>query len=480
VQVPSADQPSVSLAGLGWAETLVLVGLLLAAAGESAAIWLHSTPIAVATIAGYGVAFALLAVYRLPLAFVALVLALPLITIETGFGDVQMTLSADKVALAAVVGVWLLRRLAAVRAALARIPGVRWWLAFLAVVVVSGVYNGISVLQVWSLLGQIVYLGVFLLALDMLATRSTRERTMQVAGLTAVVVGVLAVAEGLPLAWSASPGMYFKQGTMSDFYIPGSTIAHANFLGGYLVLLLPSLAAVSLTGNRRWKIGSLVGAVVIGLGLVWTRSVGAWAGLATGTLLAVGLAFKGSLREVGRWGALGALVVLVVGTGVWRVKLQVASGAASFPIRRATYEIGLAALTERPVLGFGASGYGRQSPRIERMLYGDKLGKFHTPGSPLSAHSSFIDIAVERGLVGLVVFAGLLASILAPGLRGSVREGDPTQRLLLLGVLAGLVAFVVQAFTENLFQYSKVAAMFWIMAAALVRLSEAAPERPAA
>ena len=40
--------------------------------------------------------------------------------------------------------------------------------------------------------------------------------------------------------------------------------------------------------------------------------------------------------------------------------------------------------------------------------------------------------------------------------------------------------FVVQAFTENLFQYSKVAAMFWIMAAALVRLSEAAPERPAA
>ena len=458
---------------------LVLVGLLLAAAGESAAIWLRSTPVAVATIAGYGIAFALLAVYRLPLAFVALVLALPLITIETGFGDVRMTLSADKVALAAVVGVWFLRRLAAVRAALPRTPGVRWWLAFLAVVLVSGVYNGMSILQVWSLLGQIVYLGVFLLALDMLATRATRERTLQVAGLTAVVVAVLALVEGLPLAWSASLGMYFKQGTVSDFYIPGSTIAHANFLGGYFVLLLPSLAAMSLTGNRRWQIGSLAGAVVIGLGLVWARSVGARAGLAAGTLLAVGLAFKGSLREVGRWGALVALVVLVVGTGVWRVKLQ-ASGAASFPIRRATYEIGLVAIAERPILGFGASGYARESPRIERMLYGDELGKFHSPGSPLSAHSSFIDIAVERGLVGLVVFAGLLASILAPGLRGSVRQGDPTQRLLLLGVLAGLVAFVVQAFTENLFQYSKVAAMFWIMAAALVRLSEAAPERPAA
>jgi len=51
--------------------------------------------------------------------------------------------------------------------------------------------------------------------------------------------------------------------------------------------------------------------------------------------------------------------------------------------------------------------------------------------------------------------------------------------MLVVGLLAGVVAFAAQAMTENLFSFSKVSTIFWIMAAALVSLGTRADEPPA-
>lgn len=82
-------------------------------------------PLAVATVIWYGLVFGVLAWYSLPLALIGLVVALPLITVEVGLGDVEKTLSTDKVALAVVVAVWLVRRAPAAWSRLIRLPPVR-------------------------------------------------------------------------------------------------------------------------------------------------------------------------------------------------------------------------------------------------------------------------------------------------------------------------------------------------------------------
>ncbi|MBI3628100.1 MAG: O-antigen ligase family protein [Candidatus Rokubacteria bacterium] len=243
-----------------------------------------------------------------------------------------------------------------------------------------------------------------------------------------------------------------------------------NFLAGYLVLVAPILGALAFVAKGKRRAAAIAGALLTAVVLVYSNSVGAWVGLASGISLASLLLPRTAVSPRARVG----LLVTWMGLATVAGGLGIAKFAAewnSISVRVAAHRIGFAAIAERPLLGFGEGGYARESSRLEQRVFGDLLKSYHQSTEGLSAHSSFLQTAVERGLLGLGAFAALLASVLIAGIRGVGRAPDPARRLLLLGLLAGLVSFAVQAFTENLFDYSKVAAIFWIMGAALVHLS---------
>jgi O-antigen ligase len=446
------------------------VALLLTVLGEGAAIRFGSTSLALVTLVWYGCAFLALAWYRLPLALLGLVVALPLITVEIGFGDVEKTASADKVALSAVVLVWLVRRLPTAWC-LGRLPSVRWWGAFLVVVVLSALSNGLTLGQGWGLVKQALYAAVFLMALDIAGnTHAFRRPLLQAAALAGLAVAILTVLEAVGNRLGHPLLLYFKHDTMQDTPVPGGTISHVNFLGGYLLLVLPVLVAVSATAGGRARTFGLGGAAVVALTFLYVGSMGAAMGLLAEALLAVGLAGGGMFpRAAWHLSLCGLVLALVIAAGV--VIPKSLGQSVSLSTRLATYQIGMAAAAERPLLGFGANGYPSQFPRLEQKIFGQERDELHQPGVPLSAHSSFLDVAVERGLLGLAAFVGLLASLLSVGIKAYFRQEDLGTRMLLLGLVAGMTGFIVQAFTENLFSYSKVAAIFWILAAALVSLA---------
>lgn len=466
VDAPGWERPSSAI-------ILALFGaLFLSALGEAVAIHSGSTSMALATVAWYGIAFCAVASYRLLLSLVGLVVALPIITVEVGFGDVEKTLSADKVALAGVMVVWLVRRAPAAWGRLIRLAPVRWWMAFLVVVALSGVSNVLTLGQAWGFFKQLLYAGVFLMAVDILETdRLFLRRLVTVTAITGVLVAIVALAEGISRRMGSPLPLYFKQGTMMDTLVPGGTISHVNFLGGYLLLILPILVAASSTsgsGVRRWLIS---GSVIVALTFPYVGSMGASVGLVVAGLVAAGLTVFGMLPVSFRRLSVCSLVAVIL-IAVAIIVPKSMSQSISLSTRLATYRIGFVALTERPLLGYGANGYPHQFSRLERQIFGHERVELHEAGIPLAAHSSFIDVAVERGLLGLAAFIGLLASILGGGVRTYFRSEDQGTRLLLLGLIAGMVGFIVQAFTENLFSYTKVAAIFWILAAATVRLAE--------
>src|SRR5262249_34888449 len=109
--------------------TLAVAALAATWAGEWLAIANRSRTIAVAALVLYALGFLALAAMRPALAVVALVVALPIVTIEVGFGDVEKTVSGDKIAVAVVAGVWLVRRGRQAAPSLLRRPAIRWWLA---------------------------------------------------------------------------------------------------------------------------------------------------------------------------------------------------------------------------------------------------------------------------------------------------------------------------------------------------------------
>lgn len=457
---------------------MCLVGaFLLTAAGEATAIRSGSSSLALVTVLWYGGAFCVLAWYRLPLALIGLVFTLPLITVEVGFGDVEKTLSADKVALGAVVGVWVLRRGRAAWSRLIGISPVRWWLAFLVVVLVSAVANAPTLGQAWGVLKQALYAGMFLMALDILETdRLFLRRLVTVTAITGVLVAILALAEGISRRMGSPLPLYFKQSTMMDILVPGGTISHVNFLGGYLLLILPILVAASSacgSGVRRWLIS---GGVIVALTFPYVGSMGASVGLVVAGLVAAGLTVSGMLPVSFRRLSVCSLVAVIL-IAVAIIVPKSMSQSISLSTRLVTYRIGFVALTERPLLGYGANGYPQQWSRLERKIFGSERTELHERDIPLSAHSAFVDVGVERGLLGLAAFVGLLISLLRRGLEGFFQSSDLQVRMILAGLIAGLAGFIVQAFTENLFSYSKVAAIFWILAAALVSLARESEAR---
>ncbi len=445
--------------------------LLLTVLGEGAAIRSGSTSLALANLVWYGCTFLALAWYRLPLALLALTVALPLITVEVGFGDVEKTASADKVALGVVVLVWLVRRLPVLRR-LVRLSAVRWWGAFLVIVALSALSSGLTLGQGWGLVKQALFAAVFLMALDIANADHARLRWLVGAGGTVgVVVAVLANVEGVSRRLGHPLPLYFKHGTMSDALVAGATISHLNFLGGYLLLVLPLIIGVSFTARGRALVFGLAGAAVVALTFLYVGSMGAAMGLLAEALLAVGLVGGGTLpRAAWRLSLCGLGLALVIAAGVIVPKALARSVALA--TRVATYQVGVAAVAERPLLGFGANGYPSQFSRLEQKIFGREREDLHQAGVRLSAHSSFIDVMVERGLLGLAAFVALLGTILATGIKAYFRSSDLETRVLLLGLVAALSGFIVQAFTENLFSYSKVAAIFWILAAVVVHLSQ--------
>jgi O-antigen ligase len=215
------------------------------------------------------------------------------------------------------------------------------------------------------------------------------------------------------------------------------------------------------------------------LTLVLARSIGALAGIATGALLVlvIGLLWARS-RVIKVALVVVAILAVAVAVGIGASKLR--SSNASITVRAATLRIGLAAVQERPWLGFGTNGFAHESARLEHALFGRELLELRPANQPFSAHDAYMNVAVERGLGALIAFLALLSVIVISGLRHSARGDDVDRDVLMAGLLAGVVAFAAQAMTENLFSYSKVTTIFWIMAAALVSLGSRGHDEQAA
>lgn len=450
---------------------LGLTLVALAAGGEVAAIVLQWRALALATLVVYGVGLALLAWWRFPFALLVLVVVLPLVTVEVGLGDVEKTVSADKVALVAIVVVWWARRGRAAARGLWRVVAVRWWLLFLGLVGLSALAHGLSPGELWSVAGQVVYFSVFCLVLETLdrPDRGMEARdVLLAAGLGGSLVAIVALFEWGLLVRGHVIRMYFKQGTMAVVHTFGSTIGHTNFMAGYLAMIFAVLVVVwfSTPTARRWWAGAGCALVAVVLGRA--RSAGSLLGLMTAALFALGPVLSTFRSRRMRVAVISAVLIVLAAAG-WIAFGKLTGGPYPIEVRQATSRIGLVAVSERPLVGFGARGFSRESVRIERLLFGHL--RFHPEGEPLSAHNAFLDLAVERGVPALAAFVGVLASILTAGIQGYRRSSDPARRIVIAGLTAGLLAFIVQAFTENLFSYSKVASIFWILAAVLVHLA---------
>jgi O-antigen ligase len=367
---------------------------------------------------------------------------------------VSITLAQTALALLTLHLLWRLRDPAARAAA-------RWplWvpvLAFSAVTILSALLSGSPAESLESAKGLLLVAALYVTA-DAIRDPETAGRFLfglTLAATVAAVVGLLQVSlcPG-PDSPAAGPRwLYHRCGRAHGFFSIYMTLA--GVLSLVLLATLPRLLP-GVGGLRRFGAPWLV---LLG-GLVATYTRGAWIGFAAGVLTTAATVRRG------RW-LLVAGLLLLAGAALMaprelRHRFLSMADPEEAGVRERIYmwRSGLAMWRERPVLGIGPGGVKREYPHYA-LPEAIKKRTSHVHNTPLQ-------ILVERGVLGLAAWLAIWAAfvIRCVGLLRRLPAEAAAGRVLVVGSLAAMVAFLVGGLSEYNFGDSEVVMVAWALMA---------------
>jgi len=255
----------------------------------------------------------------------------------------------------------------------------------------------------------------------------------------------------LPLDWRSTAVL---AGVDRELPVTGlvGTFSNSNYLGGWLLLGLPALAALALDHSAARPALAVVG---LTLGWTWCRSAWLVAALAVPAALAL---VRPALGRGLRLPALVLAVLLPLAAlglalgGSWKL-----TSTGTLGTRASLAEAALAELGRRPLQGWGPGGFAR-------VWAAARPPDWRATGRPLSSlyvHNVALQLWGALGAGGLVVLVGLVAGLLG-NLRAAARSGDPWGGVL---ALCGL-AFVVDNLANVTMFVPATAAGFTVLVAA--------------
>ena len=223
--------------------------------------------------------------------------------------------------------------------------------------------------------------------------------------------------------------------------LPGEWL-NTNIVAGVLAVLIPSslgLALGGLPGECRapwaWRACGWVTAVLTGLGILLTTSRGAWLAVAVSLALAAtwwwaGRGVRGRQQLLYAAAAV-ALVLAVSGLALalWPGLCARVCEYAAITDRAGIFREALLLVRDYPITGFGLGEFALQHSTYVLLI--------HVPIHAY-AHSLYLDVALGKGVVGLLAALSVLVGALALGLWTLCRAQRPSPVLR-----AGLLSLVV-------------------------------------
>lgn len=382
---------------------------------------------------------------------------------------------------------WFLKRIFGYRTDgpwgfLPRTPLNTMLLAFLVANVIATVLSVHFGLSLKALFGKLLkYLIIFFMVAE---TVNTEKRLK---GFLLVLLGS-AFLLGADAAVQYVRGIDFLRGVRLGRVT--ASFANPNDFAGWLAVIVLIFGGVLGAGKdglfrKRVKVFFAVALVVSLAWLLITYSRGAWLGVLAGSLLGAVCIFRG--MGAGKKGLSILLAVLML-TGLFvfagravsaldragnfqmkfgltlgeRIRSIPDSRAMTTAIRFNLWKEALVVWKRAPLTGSGLNTYARVSP---------KNGTFAESG--VYPHNCYLQMAAETGLLGLGSFLWFLVAFFQAGLRYWERCRD----FLLLGLMCGILAFLVHSFVDSNLYQLQLAVLFWFMlglAVAVMRLGTGA------
>jgi probable O-glycosylation ligase (exosortase A-associated) len=280
-----------------------------------------------------------------------------------------------------------------------------------------------------GLIEALKVLAFYAMVVQFVDTRSRLRKFVWVYGLLNVYITVDAIVT------YGTGGAKVSQG-IERIYGQTSAIGHPNFLGATMAATFPLFFLMTFNKSLgRWRPLMLLSAIAMVVTLVLTGSRGALIGF-----LATLACMWWSSRHRLRYGVLGLCILLVsVSLVPQQYKMRYATMASttideSSKGRIEAWKVGLRMMMDKPVFGIGINNF--------------SAAHFEYSGSWLNAHSLFLQVLAELGLLGAAVYFAFLHETLrlnrrAYRLLGEHGDEWSFERTVLDGVFVGLVALLV-------------------------------------
>ena len=237
--------------------------------------------------------------------------------------------------------------------------------------------------------------------------------------------------------------------------LPGvcSTLGNPNFFAGFLVGLIPVIAAAAVAASRnksRLLLGALAGLGL--LSLVFAGSRGGFLGVLGALAIlpaTLGVVFRKDVyRAKRRLGALLSLTfsgAIVLGLGYYFFIAQSperGKGLGDLENRSIVYRCTAELIGDRFFLGVSPGLFSVRFPAYLRGVSAEKYGWMESPEEKVleHAHSEILEIWSDLGVVGVALYLGFLVAWVVWVYRGSKRIERKDLRIVLAGIVCGVAA----------------------------------------
>lgn len=368
-------------------------------------------------------------------------------------------LSIGQMALLALFAVWLGRRLLVERRMppLTRLDALAF--AYLAVIWVRSIGTPQGLLSIGTAAGYtLLVLGFYVVShavVDRADLRVALGASLAVLVLTLSYVVAQSLTHlplPLPGAKGLAAGATVALGDNGEVFRPPGFMNHPNSLAHYLVIVLPILLALLLTGRRRLPRGVWTTSLLAGLGavaaLLVTLSRGGWAAALLAGIVVVGIFVRRRLIGAAQLAAMiGASVFAVAALLVVYPSILLrltAPDGRSLESRGLLVDMAYTIIRANPWFGVGFGDYNRAAFSYHAPRFALVSEDYQLALHQLFVHNHYLLVAAELGIPAMLLFAWLLWQLM--------RQMRPLDRWLdaytfalatgLTGAIAGQALFL--------------------------------------
>lgn len=306
------------------------------------------------------------------------------------------------------------------------------------------------------------HLMALLLAVMVVSSVTKREELLRIAAFAAVGV----VVSSLYGFWQRVQGIDVDMYTVDlavNADTPGrvdSFFNNPNTFAQILALLIPLCCGLFLSSRSLRGKTLAAGAVVLGgVAILLTYSRAGWLGLAMAIFLFFFLVNRKSVLIL----LLAAVAALpFVPESIWnRVLTIFGSSDTSIASRFPIYEAGLRVFQDHWLTGVGLG-----NEVSTEALHGTSYYNFDRGFRFVHYHNVFLQLMIERGLLGLLAFLGTLFWGCKEGLKRTAQARE--LRYLACGAIAGLFGMLVCGMGDYIWYYPRAMMLFWLVFAILI------------